>query len=198
MNKIIDKYHILNNKKIKDLLSLLVTLIMLVYNEIVGLYLNSIWNMTIAIYFFFLLINRIVLYKANNENKKLKIIVSISLLIESLFLIGPIIIMLIDKKVINFSTIFAITMATYTTYIIVIAIINFINNKKTKDKSLKYTINLIDAIVSILNLQYALIHVFSDNIQEMKALMVISSILFYILILIIVIKQLKETMKKPI
>lgn len=198
MNKIIDKYHILNNKKIKDLLSLLVTLIMLVYNEIVGLYLNSIWNMTIAIYFFFLLINRIVLYKANNENKKLKIIVSISLLIESLFLIGPIIIMLIDKKVINFSTIFAITMATYTTYIIVIAIINFINNKKAKDKSLKYTINLIDAIVSILNLHYALIHVFSDNIQEMKALMVISSILFYILILIIVIKQLKETMKKPI
>lgn len=197
MNRIIDKYHILNNKKIKNLLSLLVTLIMLVYNEIVGLYLNSIWNMTIAIYFFFLLINRIVLYKANNENKKLKIIVSISLLIESLFLIGPII-MLIDKKVINFSTIFAITMATYTTYKIVIAIINFINNKKAKDKSLKYTINLIDAIVSILNLQYALIHVFSDNIQEMKALMVISSILFYVLILIIVIKQLKETMKKPI
>lgn len=198
MNRIIDKYHILNNKKIKNLLSLLVTLIMLVYNEIVGLYLNSIWNMTSAIYFFFLLINRIVLYKANNENKKLKIIVSISLLIESLFLIGPIIIMLIDKKVINFSTIFAITMATYTTYKIVIAIINFINNKKAKDKSLKYTINLIDAIVSILSLQYALIHVFSDNIQEMKALMVISSILFYVLILIIVIKQLKETMKKPI
>lgn len=55
MNRIIDKYHILNNKKIKNLLSLLVTLIMLVYNEIVGLYLNSIWNMTIAIYFFLLI-----------------------------------------------------------------------------------------------------------------------------------------------
>lgn len=195
MSKIIDKYKYLKNSKIKNIISLSVTLCMLIYNEIIGIYLSSSWNITISIYFFFLFINRLILFTNKCKSKKINIIISISLAIESIFLIGPIILMLMNKKTIKFSTIFAITMATYTTYKVVLAILNYTKNKK--EGKLQYTINLIDAIVSILNLQYALIHVFSNkDYQEMWILMIISSVCFYILIMYIVIKTLNKEIKK--
>lgn len=197
MNKIIDKYKYFKNSPMKNIISLLVTLCMLIYNEIIGIYLRSSWNITISIYFFFLFINRLILFISKGENEKINTILSISLTIESVFLVGPIILMLMNKKSIKFSTIFAIAMATYTTYKVVLAIINYTKNKK--EEKLQYTINLIDAIVSILNLQYALIHVFSNNeYQKMWKLMIISSICFYILIMYIVIKTLNKEIKKPV
>lgn len=61
----------------------------------------------------------------------------------------------------------AITIAAYTTYKIIMSAINFSKAKKNGNLSVKMlrNVNLVDALVSVLSLQYALVMTFGGGIE---------------------------------
>ena len=100
-----------------------------------------------------------------NGRKKLFFIQSIFLLAIDLALIAPITMMVLQQKNVNYSEIHAIMIAAYTVYKIVTATINFIKTRKSNHLSVKIlrNINFVDALVSIISLQYTLIMTFNDG-----------------------------------
>ena len=74
-------------------------------------------------------------------------------------LIAQITMIELQKKEEYFSSVHAITIAAYTTYKIIMSAINFSKAKKNGNLSVKMlrNVNLVDALVSVLSLQYALV-----------------------------------------
>ncbi len=147
-----------------------------------------IWNFSIAIYYFFLVLIRILIrsleYSWRNLDsafleKKRKILFVISMLIELVIdfsLIAPITLMVLAKRIVEINTLFAIAVAAYTTYKVIIASINFVKSRKNENISFRQLnlINIKDALVSVLTLQNTLIMVFGDA-EEMLMLSAFSS-----------------------
>ena len=173
-------------KKIFFLCSLLTTLGFAVYNGIAGIIYSLSWNISIAIYYVFLFLLRISTCLKSN-NKVLNNIISFFFLLLNLSLVVPISLLALHKKIVKMDMILSIAIATYTTYKVTKAIMNILSKKKSKrleDKE-KFTLNLIDALVSVLNLQNTLITVNGDSSKDMLNLSIISSFIIYILIIII-------------
>ena len=185
--KLIDK---LKNKeqreKIFFLCSLFTTLGFAVYNGIAGIIYSLSWNTSVAIYYVFLFLLRISTC-LKSHNKVLNNIISFFFFLLNLSLVVPISLLALHEKIVKIDMILSITVATYTTYKVTKAIMNILSKKKSKrleDKE-KFTLNLIDALVSVLNLQNTLITVNGDNSKDMLNLSIISSFIIYILIIII-------------
>lgn len=195
--KLIDK---LKNKeqreKIFFLFSLFTTLGFAVYNGIAGIIYSLSWNTSIAIYYVFLFLLRISTC-LKSYNKVLNNIISFFFLLLNLSLVVPISLLALHEKIVKMDMILSITVATYTTYKVTKAIMNILSKKKSKrleDKE-KFTLNLIDALVSVLNLQNTLITVNGDNSKDMLNLSIISSFIIYILIIIITLMFIKYKRK---
>lgn len=195
--KLIDK---LKNKeqreKIFFLCSLFTTLGFAVYNGIAGIIYSLSWNTSIAIYYVFLFLLRISTC-LKSYNKVLNNIISFFFLLLNLSLVVPISLLALHEKIVKMDMILSITVATYTTYKVTKAIMNILSKKKSKrleDKE-KFTLNLIDALVSVLNLQNTLITVNGDNSKDMLNLSIISSFIIYILIIIITLMFIKYKRK---
>lgn len=187
-----------------------------IYNGVIGFLLKSAWHESICIYYILLLFIKLIIFiqlKKNTENsslrakKKIKnafIFTSILLFFVNLSLFAPIILMILNKRMVHFSLIFSIAIAAYTTYKIILAIIHFIKYKTNTNLMIKErkTIQLIEAIVSILTLQNTLIAVNSAQFtQKLFILTIFSSLLglFFILFLTMdmFIKALKQNFFIP-
>ena len=173
-------------------LSFFVTLVFTIYNTFLGVAYKSVWNIGIALYYALLLCIRAYIifserkfYKNNltdgQKDRKRKIIFfvqSILLLIIDFALIAPISLMVLQKRAIKFSQIPAIAMAGYTSFKIFVSTRNIFKTKFEMNLSIKMlrNINFIDALVSILSLQYTLIMTFGGGLVEnMFTLCAISS-----------------------
>ena len=193
-------------------LSFFVTALFAGYNIFLSFAYQTSWNIGIAIYYVILVgIRAYVLFsekkmyklKLSEEQKEtarknLYFVQSILLLIIDLALITPISLMVLQKKNVDYSTIPAIILAAYTTYKIIAAIINYIKTRKQKHLSIKIlkNINLIDALVSILSLQYVLIMTFGNGIEgEMLTLCAISTFTVWVLIIAISVLSLINSIK---
>ncbi len=186
-------------------LSFFVTLVFTVYNTFLGVAYKSVWNIGIALYYALLLCIRAYIifsekkfYKNNltdeQKDRKRKIIFfvqSILLLIIDFALIAPISLMVLQKRAIKFSQIPAIAMAGYTSFKIFVSTRNIFKTKFEMNLSIKMlrNINFIDALVSILSLQYTLIMTFGGGLDEdMFTLCAISSFCIYVLLFILSLK----------
>ncbi len=109
--------------------------------------------------------------------------------------------MIEQKKNVNFGTITAITLATYTTFKMYRAISNLLNLKKENNLVTRqnFTISIMAAFVSILTLQNTKINVFdeSENKSDMIVLCIISilSILLFTFSIYSFISGIKKTNK---
>ena len=162
-------------------LSLFVGAAYILFNLYLGIKHKSAWNFGIAAYMFTLLCTRIYiliiekrLFKSNKSQSQKEAVrvrvhkvQSILFFVTDFALIAPITLMVLQQKTVNFSTVTAITMAAYTTYKIIVAIINFKKSRKTRNLSIIMlrNVNLVDALVSVLSLQYALIMTFGGAIN---------------------------------
>lgn len=184
-------------------ISFALSVLFAVYNLVVGVIFNLVWNFSVSFYYLFLALTKaIILYKEfkwrklnfeDKTDKRTNLIKTenVFLLVIDFFLIAPIILMLLQKKPsANFGMIFTIAMATYTTYKIVIACINYTSSQKTNNLTLHglKVISLKEAIVSIVTLQNTMILVFGD-FNEMLLLSTCTSIGMYLSLLIISIYQ---------
>lgn len=185
-----------------SVLSLFVTIAFTVYNAFLAIVYRASWNLSIAVYYALLLCIRACVifvefkfYKSNfsdtqkeSGRKKLFLTQSVLLLVIDIALIAPITIMALEQKAVNYSAIPAITMAAYTVYKIVSATRNYIKTRRQNHLSVKIlrNVNFIDALASILSLQYTLIMTFGGgSIGEMRTLCAVSSFAIWALIIVI-------------
>lgn len=179
------------------LLSSITTLLFALYNGYLGLRFGDIWGISIAIYYLFITIARMICLGIEkklkgNEDKSKDIIrrkvyagMSIFIFFIDICLFVPITLMVVCPKDVSFGIIPAIAFATYTTYKIIMAIVNY--NKTKKMGNLTYIflreLSIIEALTSILSLQHILIMVKGGMTDDMLFLSAISS--FGILTIII-------------
>ncbi len=164
--------------------SFVINIAFLVYNFVVGLLYDSIWNSTISGYYLLLIIMRLIVliceerWKNKGEEEKHKKRVSLFRSIGILLVVldvsvnGLVLLMLADDRPVNVSKIAAIAIAAYTTYKIIIAIYNFSKTRRQENLSLfsLKIISLMDALVSLITLQNTLIITFG-NFEEMGTMM---------------------------
>jgi len=181
-----------NNKKLDlvfDILSLIISFGIALFNLIIGVKYNALYNSTISIYMFcFLILNLIFfIFKIKNIeiNKTIFIILNIFIIFTNLTLIVPIILLLLNKKEVNYGIIIGLSMATFLTYKIISRSIGFKRSFKTDSLLIKYK-NLIgfnDCLISILVLEYSLIVINDGSVNDdMLILSLIVSICVFIVI----------------
>lgn len=186
---------------ISSTVSLCITTLFALYHGLLGLALSSIWHGSICVFYLLLVAVRgsVLLteyhIKSKNEKekqrrrKKIFYVTSVLLLLLNLALVLPISLMVVLKNPVSMSLIPAIAMAAYTTYKITMAIIHMRKQKvyHVLIRELR-TINLIDALVSILTLQNTLIMVNAGDANNMLTLSAISSAVIYLLIIVITVR----------
>lgn len=163
---------------------------------------SSAWNTGIAAYYLSLLCIRFFILSAEikyvkkgydepqkeKARKRLFRVQSALLFATDISLIAPITLMALQKKEVNFSSVHAITIAAYTTYKIIMSAINFSKAKKNGNLSVKMlrNVNLVDALVSVLSLQYALVMTFGGGIEgDMLFLCAFSSLAVWVFLIIL-------------
>ncbi len=183
-------------------LSFFVTVAFTAYNVFLAVVYKSPFNLGLSVYYalllcirLFVILSELRFNKAgyNNEQiesgrKKLFFMQSIMLFVIDLALVAPISMMVLQQKDVNYSEIPAIMIAAYTVYKIVTATINFIKTRKSTHLSVKIlrNINFVDALVSVLSLQYTLIMTFNGGISgNMFTVCVLSSFAIWALIAVI-------------
>lgn len=185
--------------------SFIINIAFFVYNLILGIIYNSIWNWSISIYFALLIMLRsIIIFKEKNfskcnivnlKQKRLLLfkIVCWCFILMDVSLIVPISLMVLSKRIVDIGMIPAIAIATYTTYKVTLAIINYLKKKSKINPSIRALrlITLKDALVSVLTLQNTLIMVFGDGRSMMTLTSITSAgmLVLMITITIIIIKK---------
>ncbi len=197
---------------ISSALSFFITVLFTAYNVFLCIAYEAVWNIGIAVYYALLLsIRAYVIFserkfhkekladeQKENKRTKLFLIQSIFLFIIDFALIAPISLMVLQKKTVNYSTIPAITVAAYTTYKIVISTRNIIKTRNVLHLSLTIlrTVNFVDALVSVLSLQYTLIITFGGGMdKDMFILCAVSSFAIWTLLVLISLKSLFQSVK---
>lgn len=194
-------------------LSFCVTVLFALYNGFLGVRRLSIWHGSICVFYLLLAAIRgvILLTEKNNAARdeaqaakcrhRTFIISAVMLLLLNLSLILPISLMVVMDKPVNIGLIPAIAMAVYTTYKLTMAFIHIHRQKRGRHDNVLIaqlrTINLIDALVSILTLQNTLIMVNqAKSSSDMLTLSAISSAVIYAVIILITFRLLIAGLKK--
>ncbi len=186
--------------------SFIFSIAFLVYNFVVGVLFNLVWNFSVSFYYLLLmLIKGIILYAEKRwkdsdkeliDRKRLKLfkVENVFLLLIDLALIAPITLMaLMQKTTVDIGMIPTIAVALYTTYRVTMACINYNRSKKSDNLALHglKIISLKEAIVSVITLQNTMIFVFGD-MSEMLTLTAFTNAGMLALMMAISILQFKK------
>ena len=200
---------------VTTLLSLIATLAFVAYNAYCGAAYKSSWNISIAIYYVLLVLIRACtmlaerkIYKSDKsdeqkeeERRKLFLAQSIMLLLIDAALLTPISIMVLRQKSVEFTMIPAIAVAAYTFYKVIMATYNFVKTRRMQNLSVTMlrNINFVDALVSVLTLQYMMIMTFNGaNDSDMIYVCAVSSIVIWLFLVAISILSVIKAAKNKI
>ncbi|MFR3184092.1 MAG: hypothetical protein ACLTVV_02510 [Ruminococcus sp.] len=171
-------------------ISTLISIVFVLYNGALGIVYQSWWHGLICVYYLLLATIRAILIGTRRKNQKtIRMITYLLLLVMDVSLIVPIYIMVSGERSYTYGLIPAIAIATYTTYRITISIVHFRKSRK-KDKSLLFElrmINMTDALVAVLSLQNALIIANGGMNEGMRMLTAWTSGGIYLVIVLITI-----------
>ncbi len=182
------------------------------YNIFLGAAYKAIWNIGIAVYYLLLVgVRGFVGYKEikfkklqlpeEEKEEKLKtvfIVQSAMLFVIDLALTGPISIMAMQKKSVDYSAIPAIAIAAYTVYKIVTASVSYAKTRKAENLGVKMlkNVNFIDALVAVLTLQYTLIMTFGDGVTgSMLTLCAVTSFAILAILIAVSVTNLIDAVK---
>ncbi len=197
----------LKNQKMietKAILSILITLGFALYNGFIGLRDGALWNISIAFYYFFIFLIKIILvifdrlldYDNRETRKKVYVFSFALLLLINLALIVPGFLLVTNKKNVVADQLTSITMATYSFYNITVSIINLRKtNSNLLGKQLKLVL-FINAIVSMMVLENTLINVNGSYSNDMFILSLITTFFFIGMILFLTIFSFIRNMKR--
>lgn len=170
-------------------MSILFGLILSIYNLIIGITQDSIWNKSIFGYYVFMAFTRAFLlygeylsiYKNKEELRhKFYVFSFIFVLLVNISMIAPTVILIQDKRVYSAGLIPAIAMAAYATYSIVVSLLNFSKTSKTQNIIIKQMrmIGIQEAVMAIIILQNTLILANGGFNKNMATLSTITSFVF--------------------
>lgn len=180
-------------------ISIIISLIFAIFNTVLAFLYNASWNIGIAVYYYILAFERTVVcscevkwYKAGldesekeQKRKKLYFAQSIVLLILDLALVTPISLMVLQQKAVNYSIIVAISIAAFTTYKIIMSSKGYFKTRKNYNLGVRIlkNLNFIEALVSVLSLQYTLIMTVDGSVQgDMFVLCAVTSFAIWALV----------------
>lgn len=151
------------------IVSAVVALAFAVYNGYLGIAHEYVFGASIAVYFavlsaiYFMLVDGEMLSDKvgarQNTHVRKYITATTLLLAVDVLLVGPITLMVLQRRQFNLGMIAAITVATYATYKVSSAVVNYVKTRKNFDVrtvSVR-SVKLVDALVSLLTLQNTLI-----------------------------------------
>lgn len=187
-----------NRAKTALICSFTATFAFAVFNGVLGIVKKSVWNGSICVYYFALLIIKgLIIFtelKAKNKDEDYKrvlkqktfIITTVLLFFIDLALIVPITLMVLNRKEVDMGMIPAIAIATYTTYKVIYSIIKYKSAGRNPDLTARQlrTINLVDAVLSVLTLQNTLI--FVNDKSQTRNLTVLTAISSFIGLAVII------------
>ena len=194
----------------KAVVSFGATVLFMCYHGYLGIFYSSIWHGSICIFYFLLMTIRggIILTEKGNamrsqeekclHRRKTFRISAILLLGLDLSLLLPISMMVMLTAPVTMGLIPAIAMATYTTYKMTMAAIYFVRQKHQPDRHILmmelHTVNLIDALTSILTLQNTLIMVnqTKPGANDMFFISAGSSALLYLIMIAVTVDMLRK------
>lgn len=194
--------------------SLGATALFALYHGYLGLCYASVWHGSIGIFYLLLIVIRgtILLTEKQNQRRPTSaqdrcrrrafLISSLLLLVMDLALIWPIAMMVVLDKPVSMGLTLAIAMAAYTTWKITMASIHMGRLRRRSGGNILVaelrTVNFIDALVSILTLQNALIMVSRTAADENSMLPVsaASSAIIYVVILSIAVGMLRKRLRQ--
>lgn len=165
--------------KVSMYFSFIFNLLYGIFKLVIGIYYESIWFITFAIYYLLLCFMRISLAKnINNSEKEYKKLkhTGIILLFLNLILIGIIVLAIEQDQVINYNGFLIYLVALYDFYLIISAILNVIKYRKNHSPILisSKCINLTVAMISMISLEVAMIYQLGDNDSNFKMIMTAS------------------------
>lgn len=150
-----------------SLLSVLIGIGFAVFNAVLGILYNSVWNGSVSVYYMLLAMARgIIVFPRRDAGtadsdkiKRVCVSTHILLLFIDLCLIAPIAYMVMGERSYRFGMIPAIAMAAYTTYRVTMSAVQYRSSRMHENILVKElrVINLQDALVAVLSLQNALI-----------------------------------------
>lgn len=178
--------------------SMIIGVIFVGYNAITGIIYKSVWNGSIAVYYFlllcircYILANELKIHKNNFTEdevalKRAKVfrIEGVLLVCLDIALIMPVTLLALFQRNINLPMWVAIGNAVYTFYKVIICIIGFSKTRKNNILSIKglKNLNLTDALVSLLSLESTMIITFSDGTEP--SMMILISMSAFVVLLI--------------
>ena len=158
---------------------LLITLAFAVYNGILGILHSSLWHGSICVYYILLTLIRVFILLAEKHivkkgvhkkrhRRNVFVISSAILLLLNLSMIIPTAFMVKLVKPVNLSLIPALAMAVYTTIKVVMAVRQLKHRRDSGNLLVRelWTINVVDAALSVISLQNTLIMVAGDPGDE--------------------------------
>lgn len=161
--------------------SLCVSVLYSGHNIFLGAVHGTAWNWGIAVYY--VLLSLIRAYVGGNEiyfakkafeeeererrRKKIFLAQSAALLVLGFALVAPIALMVLQKRYVNYSEVTAIAIAAYTVYKVTLSAVNLKKTRRNFHLGIKILkdVNFIDALVSVLNLQYTLVMTFGGGVE---------------------------------
>lgn len=150
-----------------------ITSIFAIYNGVLGVKYNIVWNECIGLYYLLLAILRGMIsfgalrYKESEvaHRERIHIISSVVLILLNIALVIPAWLMLQNKKDVNMSLVPTIAMVAYIVAKVSLASVNLVIARNTNDILVREirNINFIDAVVSILTLQNTILVVLATT-----------------------------------
>lgn len=183
------------------MISALISFGFTIFNGVLGILYQSVWNISICIYYVLLaIVRRIIVCSQrktgdkNQEKEKIKntyVVTHMILILIDMALVVPIALMVRGARTYTFGMIPAIAMAAYTTYRMTMSIIHYVKSKRKENHFIRVirTINLQDTLVSVLTLQNALIIANGDEMASMVRLTMWTSAGIWCVILIFTVKS---------
>ncbi len=178
-------------RRIALYISVATTTAFTIYNFYLALVHRATWNLWVAIYYLCLMaiqIASLTILKVSSRKEKeypLAAFVAVSSLIIllSLLMIGPAVLMLLNKRPITLGTIPAIAIAAYTAYKVTMTILDFAKRKKNQSlfSSQNRAAKTASSIMSVLTLQNTLVFVFGSETQNLSTLTFVSTIALLLL-----------------
>ena len=179
--------------------SALLNLFFTFFHAVLGVVSSSLWHGSISVYYFVLFVIRAILVvterRKAEEKERMGVytLTHILLLFMNISLIVPIIVMIRGGRTYSYGLIPAIAMAVYTTYRVTVAVMNLVKAKRSGSRTLKTlrTVNFLDALLSVLTLQNAMIAA-NGGIDDMHILMIYTSAAIWLFMVFLSIRSFRK------
>ena len=180
--------------------SAFLNLVFTFFHAVLGVVSSSLWHGSISLYYLVLFVIRMILVvtekRKAEEKERMRVytLVHILLLFMNVCLVVPLIVMIDGGHEYSYGLIPAIATAVYTTYRVTVAVMNLMRAKRSGSRLVitLRTVNFLDALLSVLTLQNAMIRANGGIDDDMHTLMIYTSAAIWLFMVFLSIRSFRK------